>query len=137
MTLNKTLKFSALAAMITSMAIALTACSDQPVTGDEAAEAAAPQPVPTRPQGFEAIKQAAAQGDMEAQYQLGLWYEEDHSESPRDMVRAYAWYKLAANQGDFGAKYAMERFEAQLTNEERFTADEFVDRWKPGDTLEK
>ncbi len=136
MTIRKTKKIAVLAVMAASVVI--TACGGQSVSEDEqgATELTA-QPLATRPQGFAALKQAAAQGNMDAQYQLGLWYEENHPESPRDMVRAYAWYKLAAKQGDFGAKYAMERFEAQLTNEERVTADDWVGRWTIGDTLEK
>lgn len=136
MTICKTKKFAVLAMMSASLAI--TACSNQPVSEDEqGATELTTQAPDTRPQGFAAIKQAAAQGDMDAQYQLGLWYEEGHPESPRDMVRAYAWYKLSAEQGDFGAKYAMERFEAQLTNEERATAEDLVGRWTLGDALEK
>ncbi|MDD5276026.1 MAG: hypothetical protein PHR16_08090 [Methylovulum sp.] len=136
MTICKTKKFAVLAVMSASLVI--TACGNQPLSEDEqGATELATQAPDTRPQGFAAIKQAAAQGDMEAQYQLGLWYEEDHPESPRDLVRAYAWYKLSAEQGDFGAKYAMERFEAQLTNEERATAEDLVGRWALGDALEK
>lgn len=119
-----------------AIALALAACSSQPVSEDDEADVAT-APVAGRPKDLAEHRQFAAQGFVDSQYRMGLWYEEDHPGSPRDMVRAYAWYKLAANQGDFGSKYALERFEAQLTHEERFRADELVERWKPGDTLEK
>ncbi len=136
MAIRKIKKIAVLAVIAASVVI--TACGSQPVSEDEqGATDLTAQPLAIRPQGFVAIKQAAAQGDMDAQYQLGLWYEEDHPESPRDLVRAYAWYKLSAKQGDFGAKYAMERFEAQLTNEGRAAAEDLVGRWRPGDNLEK
>lgn len=119
--------------------LALSACGTQPVGegSQEEAEMEVEQMAPAKPFSFAAIKQAAAAGDKDSQYQVGVWYEENHPGSPRDLVRAYAWYKLAMNQGDLGAKYALERFEAQLTEQQRAAAEALVARWHPGDTLEK
>ncbi|MGZ8190322.1 MAG: tetratricopeptide repeat protein [Methylococcaceae bacterium] len=86
---------------------------------------------------FKSYQQAAAQGNARAQYNLGLWYEEDHPGQPRDMIRAYAWYKLSANQGSDDSRYALERFEAQLPSQQRAEAESLINKWTPGDTLEK
>jgi len=117
----------------------LSACGSLPVDeeNENRAETEAAPRVQAQAVGFAAIKQAAAAGDKDSQYQVGVWYEENHPGSPRDLVRAYAWYKLAMNQGDLGAKYALERFEAQLTEQQRAAAEALVARWQPGDTLGK
>jgi hypothetical protein len=86
---------------------------------------------------FKSYQRAAAQGNARAQYNLGLWYEEDHPKQPRDLMRAYVWYKLSASQGASEAQYAFERFEAQLTPEQRAAAQRLINRWTTGDTLEK
>lgn len=118
--------------------LSLGACSHTTPDGEEpeAVEIRSPSMASRQPVSYAAIKQAAANGDKDAQYQMGVWYEDKHPESERDLVKAYAWYKLAVQQGDLGAHYALERFAAQLTDEERAKADALVARWQPGDTLD-
>ena len=45
----------------------------------------------------------AEQGDAEAQYNLGVMYDEDRTR--RDAVEAVRWYRMAAEQGHIEAQY--------------------------------
>jgi TPR repeat protein len=117
--------------------VALSACSTTPVNEAEELEQPALEIAKEAPEVyFKRIKSRAAQGNPQGQYQMGLWYEENHPNSPRDLVKAYVWYKLAANQDDYDSKYALERFEAQLTPSQRQQADAMINKWQLGDTLE-
>ncbi len=50
------------------------------------------------------IKQAANQGDTQAQYNLGFMYYEGEG-VPQDYAKAVEWYQKAANQGNTQAQY--------------------------------
>jgi len=129
-------KLSLLPALLAGLSLAACSHTTQQEGDLDEAEIDVPSVASHRPMGYSAIKQAAAAGDKDSQYQMGVWYEDNHPESERDLVKAYAWYKLAVQQGDLGAHYALERFEAQLTDAERAKADALVGRWRPGDTLD-
>ncbi len=49
---------------------------------------------------------AAERGDAEAQFELGLMYDEGYGVS-RDNQEAAKWYRKAAEQGDAGAQYLL------------------------------
>ena len=53
---------------------------------------------------LETLLQAANQGDVIAQYNLGALYDSGE-EVPQDYIQAFKWYKLAAEQGDESAQY--------------------------------
>ncbi|MBL0641313.1 sel1 repeat family protein, partial [Aeromonas veronii] len=48
--------------------------------------------------------QAAEQGDAEAQFNMGLMYDQGQG-VPQDDGQAMAWYRLAAEQGHVGAQF--------------------------------
>ena len=54
----------------------------------------------------QAIRLAAEQGDADAQYNLGVMY--DNGEGvPEDDAEAVRWYRLAADQGDADAQHTL------------------------------
>ena len=52
------------------------------------------------------MKEAAEQGDAEAQYRLGLAHAEGKG-APQDHRAAAKWYRLAAEQGHAGAQFQL------------------------------
>ena len=126
-----------LIAFIVTATTVLSACNTTSTDSAEVTEEPVEEVVRETPEVyFKRIKSQAAQGNPQGQYQMGLWYEENHPNAPQDLVKAYAWYKLAANQGDDSSRYALERFEAQLTSSQRQQASTMINKWRPGDTLE-
>ena len=57
----------------------------------------------------------AGRGDVSSQFNLGRLYEKGVEGYPRDLPKAYAWYRLAAAQDAAQAKQALERLEPILT----------------------
>jgi uncharacterized protein len=55
----------------------------------------------------DALKQLAADGDADAQYQLGLHYEAGSGGERRDAAQAAEWFQRAANQGNEQARHAL------------------------------
>jgi uncharacterized protein len=55
----------------------------------------------------DALKQLAADGDADAQYQLGLHYEAGSGGVLRDTAQAAAWFQRAASQGNEQARHAL------------------------------
>ena len=53
---------------------------------------------------LDTVRQAADQGDAEAQYNLGLMYVNGEG-VPKDDAEAVRWYRLAAEQGDASAQH--------------------------------
>ena len=53
---------------------------------------------------LETIKKAAEQGDVKAQFNLGVMYAWGEG-VPEDKAEAVRWYRMAAEQGDAGAQY--------------------------------
>ena len=56
-------------------------------------------------------KKAADQGDADAQYQLGVFYENGYGVT-QDKEQAMQWYKKAAEQGNESAKNAIDRMQS-------------------------
>ena len=54
--------------------------------------------------GVAALRASAAQGDADAQFNLGVMYAEGYGVT-QDYVEAGAWYRLAADQGDAKAQF--------------------------------
>ena len=54
--------------------------------------------------GVAARRASAAQGDADAQFNLGVMYAEGYG-VPQDYVEAGTWYRLAADQGDADAQF--------------------------------
>jgi len=94
----------------------LVGCSDEPVVVADLTEpvttADLTEPVIANPgeaqnvvpADFETVKQAAEQGDVQAQFKLGLMYDEGQGVA-QDYVEAVKWYQKAAGQGDADAQF--------------------------------
>ena len=55
-------------------------------------------------------RKAADQGDADAQYKLGVFYENGYGVT-QDKEQAMQWYKKAAEQGNESAKNAIDRMQ--------------------------
>jgi len=82
--------------------------------------------------GTEWLQKAAAQGIADAQVALGVNYATGQGVN-RDMVRAYAWFSLAAAQGDKNAMSNRDRAEKMLTTEQRISGQKYIANWKYGE----
>lgn len=63
--------------------------------------------------GLEALRTAAGQGQVDAQYELGILYEFGY-DFPDHKVAAYAWYSRAAAQGNPVAAKRRDLLQAEL-----------------------
>jgi len=66
---------------------------------------------------LEALRQAAAQGDAAAQFEMGILYEYGFS-LPDNRPPALAWYTLAAEQGHARAAQRRDLIKGRMTSEE-------------------
>ena len=66
----------------------------------------------------------AYEGDVEAQVQLGQYFEKGKG-VPEDIAQAYAWYNVAAANGSRKARNAKKRITERLTDEQIVEAQEF------------
>ncbi len=57
----------------------------------------------------------AAKGDLNSQYNLGLLFEKGVEGYPKDLPKAYGWYRLAASQDAEAAKKAIDRIKPLMT----------------------
>ena len=64
-------------------------------------------------------------GDPDAQYMLGFLYERGEGVE-QDLTRAYAWYSLAARQGDAFAARALAALAPRMSATEIAEADAFA-----------
>lgn len=64
-------------------------------------------PAAPRQDVLAAIKEIAAAGDANAQYELGLRYAEGRGGAPRDPKAAFQWFEKAANKGSAPAQYRL------------------------------
>jgi TPR repeat protein len=62
-------------------------------------------------------RKVAEQGDVEAQYNLGLMYGNGGG-VPQDNVHAYTWWGVAVTQGNENAKKSKEIVEERMTHEQ-------------------
>ena len=56
-------------------------------------------PLSAQPGSNDELREKAEQGDVQAQYNLGIMYETGRG-GPQDDAEAVRWYRLAAEQGD-------------------------------------
>ena len=77
---------------------------------------------------------AAGQGEPSSQYALGRLYSTPHDGIRLDRVRAYAWYSLAAANGNKDAAAAAAELETGLGVAERASARAMARRFAAGDT---
>jgi TPR repeat protein len=81
---------------------------------------------------FKWYLKAATQGLAVAQLNLGRAYTQGKN---KDWVSAYAWFNLAAAQGDTDAQTVRDIVEKILTDNQRMEGQRLASNWKPGDTL--
>jgi uncharacterized protein len=77
---------------------------------------------------------AAQQGLAQAQNNLGVVYEKDHQGVPQDIVQAYMWLTLSAEQGYDNAVKNREIIIAQMTAQQTAAAENSAREWKPTST---
>ncbi len=61
-------------------------------------------------------EEQGSSGDVNSQYNLGIFYERGVEGYPKDLAAAYAWYRLAAAQNAAPAIQAVSRLEPLLTS---------------------
>jgi TPR repeat protein len=76
---------------------------------------------------------SADSGYAEAQYRLGLLYENGCEGVPKDRVMAFMWYRLSASS-EIDMRFVDNalRVYQELTHEQAAAADLLVQDWKPG-----
>ncbi len=72
----------------------------------------------------------AEQGHAQAQLNLGILYSQGRG-VPKDSVQAYAWYTLAAGQGDDLAGKFKDHLEKSMTLEQLAEAQRLAREWTP------
>lgn len=77
---------------------------------------------------------AAGQGESSSQYALGRLYSTPHDGVRLDRVRAYAWYSLAAANGNRDAATAAAELETRLSAAEKASARAMARRFAVGST---
>src|SRR5512143_3606455 len=76
------------------------------------------------------IRPLAEQGDANAQYTLGVFYDNGLG-VPQDKVRAYMWFNLSAAQGREGAAAFRDLIARRMTPVQIAEAQKLAREWKP------
>jgi hypothetical protein len=76
------------------------------------------------------IRPLAEKGDANAQYNLGVFYDNGLG-VPQDRIRAYMWLNLAAVQGREGAAAFRDLIARLMTPEQTAEAQKLAREWKP------
>jgi uncharacterized protein len=76
------------------------------------------------------IRPLAEQGDANAQYKLGVFYDNGLG-VPQDKVRAYMWLNLSAAQGREGAAAFRDLIARRMTPAQKEEAQKLTREWKP------
>ena len=76
------------------------------------------------------IRPLAEQGNANAQYKLGVFYDNGLG-VPQDKVSAYMWLNLSASQGREGAAAFRDRIARRMTPEQKEEAQKLTREWKP------
>ena len=76
------------------------------------------------------IRPLAEQGDANAQYNLGVFYDNGLG-VPQDKVRAYMWFNLSAAQGRDGAAAFRDLIARRMTPAQIAEAQKLAREWKP------
>ena len=76
---------------------------------------------------------SADKENTKARFRLGLLYEMGNEDVPKDPVKAYMWYRLAASRGDYTmASEQAGRLQKKQTTEQVVHAEYLIQEWKPG-----
>ena len=75
---------------------------------------------------------AADQGSAEAQYRLGMLYENGSDNFPKDEVRAYLWYQMTKSTDAYNNQQQAIRLWKGLSLDQAKRANRLIDEWKPG-----
>ncbi len=78
------------------------------------------------------IRPLAERGDANAQYNLGVFYDNGLG-VPRDKVRAYMWFNLSAAQGRESAAAFRDLIARSLTPAQIAEAQKLAREWKPNE----
>lgn len=82
-------------------------------------------------------KLAAQQGFAMSAYNLANWYHDGKAEA-RDLAMTYAWFKisqlLTRSKLTDAAQAGLNKFAAQMSNEQVQSAEKFVSDWRPAPT---
>ena len=76
------------------------------------------------------IRPLAEQGDANAQYNLGVLYDNGLG-VPQDKVRAYMWFTLSAAQGKDGAAAFRDLIARRMNSAQIVEAQKLAQEWKP------
>ncbi|MGB7278846.1 MAG: hypothetical protein WBD15_13995 [Pseudolabrys sp.] len=76
------------------------------------------------------IRPVAEQGNANAQYNLGVFYDNGLG-VPQDKVRAYMWFNLSAAQGREGAAAFRDLIARRMTPAQTAEAQRLAREWKP------
>ncbi|MGB8118675.1 MAG: hypothetical protein WCF56_08115, partial [Pseudolabrys sp.] len=76
------------------------------------------------------IRPVAEQGNANAQYNLGVFYDNGLG-VPQDKVRAYMWFNLSAAQGREGAAAFRDLIARRMTPGQSAEAQRLARVWKP------
>jgi TPR repeat protein len=76
------------------------------------------------------IRPLAEQGNANAQYNLGVFYDNGLG-VPQDKVRAYMWFTLSAAQGREGAAAFRDLIARRMTPAQIAEAQKLAREWKP------
>ena len=76
------------------------------------------------------IRPLAEQGDANAQYKLGVLYDNGLG-VPQDKIRAYMWLNLSASQGREGAAAFRDLIARRMTPAQKEEAQKLTREWKP------
>jgi hypothetical protein len=88
---------------------------------------------PKHPDAKMWLCRSADTGYPEAQYRLGLLYENGSEGIPRDMVRAYMWYRISASTGNYmRAADQAQRIQENLTSDQLAQAEMLIQKREPG-----
>jgi TPR repeat protein len=76
------------------------------------------------------VRPLAEQGDANAQYNLGVFYDNGLG-VPQDKVRAYMWFNLSAAQGREGAAAFRDLIARRMSPAQIAEAQKLAREWKP------
>ena len=77
-----------------------------------------------------ACREAAEQGDAEAQFNIGVMYDNGRG-VPQDDAQAHMWFNLAGARGHEKAREARDAVRARMTPEQVAEAQRLAREWKP------
>ena len=76
------------------------------------------------------LRPLAEQGNVDAQYNLGLMYDKGHG-VPQDLVQAHKWFNLSAAKGDNVGAATRDALAILMTPAQIAEAQKLAREWKP------